>query len=73
LFAIQTDVENSLTVRDKKAWSMSSNDSVMQRRLMRQLQDRKQRRWSALRDLEEDNESLSLSDSGIAGNWEFFQ
>ena len=73
LFAIQTDVENTLTVRDKKAWSMSSNDSVMQRRLMRQLQDRKQRRWSALRDLEEDNESLSLSDSGIAGNWEFFQ
>jgi hypothetical protein len=73
LFAIQTDVESELTVRDQQAWSMSNNDSVMRRRLMRQLQDRKERRWSALHDIEDDNESLSLSDSGIAGNWEFFQ
>ena len=73
LFAIQTDVENSLTVRDQKAWSMSSNDPVMRRRIMRQLQDRKELRWSALHDIEDDNESLSLSDSGIAGNSEFFQ
>jgi hypothetical protein len=73
LFAIQTDVENCLTVRDQKAWSMSSNDPVMRKRIMRQLQDRKELRWSALRDIEDDNQSLSLSDSGIAGNWEFFE
>jgi hypothetical protein len=73
LFAIQTDVENSLTVRDQKAWSMSSNDPVMRRRLMMQLQDRKELRWSALRDIEDDNATLSLNDSGIAGNWEFFE
>jgi hypothetical protein len=40
---------------------------------MRQLQDRKERRWSALQHIEDENESLSLSDSGIAANWEFFQ
>jgi hypothetical protein len=51
---------------------MSSNDPVMRKRIMRQLQDRKQLRWSALRDIEDDDELLSLSDSGIAGNWEFF-
>jgi hypothetical protein len=73
LFAIQTDVENELTVRDQKAWSMSGNDPVMRRRFMRQLQDRKERRWSALQHIEDENESLSLSDSGIAANWEFFQ
>jgi hypothetical protein len=73
LFAIQTDVESELTVRDRKAWSMSSNDPVMRRRIMRQLQDRKELRWSALHDIEDDNGSLSLSDSGIAGNWEFFE
>jgi hypothetical protein len=72
-FAIQTDVENNLTVRDQKAWSLSSNDPVMRRRLMMNLQDRKERRWSALCDIEHDNESLSLSDSGMGGNWEFFE
>ena len=52
---------------------MSSNDSWMQKRIMSQLQGRKDRRWRALRDIEDDNESLSLSDFGVAGNWEFFE
>jgi hypothetical protein len=73
LFAIQSEVENELTLRDRMACSMSGNNPETRRRIMMHLLDRNMLRRSALRDLEEDDGSLTLSDSGIAGNWEYFQ
>ena len=71
LFAIQSNVENELSLRDQRALWMSGNDPLTKWNIMKRLEDRKALRLSALRDIGYDSESPRLSDEGIAGNWEF--
>jgi len=72
LFAIQTEVENGLTVRDQQMLAAGSNDPAVQWKIMTRLRDRQARRWSAIRDIEEEDDALSFGEDSLAANWEFF-
>jgi hypothetical protein len=71
LFAIQSDVESEMSLRDQRTLWATGNDPSMQWSIRNRQHNSQARRWSALRDVQDDNGSLSVSDSGLAGNWEF--
>lgn len=60
-----------MTARDQKTLWMTGNNPSVQWDILSRFRDRQARRWSALRDLADDDGSLSVAESGVAGNWEF--
>lgn len=73
LNALQMLVENEISVRDRRALSMSGNDPWVVRMIGNRLRDRMESRLSALHELRDAGESSTFDDDGMAANWEFFR
>ena len=71
LFAIQSDVESCLTVKDQQLFRAAGNNPATQWQIMRRLRERQGIRWSALREIEDSEDGLTFDRDSLAADWEF--